>query len=172
MPAAGVPDSVAVPLPLLANDTPVGSAPVCDSVGRGEPVAVIVKVLLRPSANVVVAALVMAGTTLMVNTNDCCTGVERPLLAVNVIGNVPTVPDGAVPASVAVPLPLSVKVIPAGSAPVDVMPVTGGAPVVRTVKLAAAPEPKVAAAALVNRMPLAAGSAIIAPTLWKSVLNG
>ncbi len=55
-----------------------------------------------------------------------------------------------VPASVAVPSPLSVKVTPAGSAPVLVIVVAAGKPaVVVTVKLPALPLAKVAWSALV-----------------------
>ena len=57
-------------------------------------------------------------------------------------------PTVAVPAMVAVPLPLSVKVIPAGRAPVSVR-AGAGSPVVVTVKLKGAPTMEVAEAALV-----------------------
>ena len=54
-----------------------------------------------------------------------------------------------VPAKVAVPSPLSVKVKPAGNAPVSMMVLTVGEPEVVTVKLPAVPAAKVAAEALV-----------------------
>ena len=47
MPAAGVPASVAVPLPLLVNVTPVGSVPVRVNVAAGKPVVVMVNVPAR-----------------------------------------------------------------------------------------------------------------------------
>ncbi len=53
-----------------------------------------------------------------------------------------------VPARVAVPLPLSVKVTPLGSAP-DLVTVGGGTPLVVTVKLLALPTVKVALFGLV-----------------------
>ena len=70
------------------------------------------------------------------------------LAAVIWIGKLPPLPAAAVPAIVAVPLPLSVNVIPAGSAPVSVS-AGAGAPVVATVKLNGAPTIEDADAALV-----------------------
>src|SRR5437899_1881137 len=70
------------------------------------------------------------------------------LVAVIVTGKLPPVPDWAVPAIVAVPLPWSVKVIPAGRAP-DSVSAGVGAPVVVTVKLNGAPTIEVADEALV-----------------------
>ena len=61
MPAAGVPASVAVPLPLSTKVTPEGSAPVPVSVEFGNPVVVTVNVPAVPVVNVVLAALVIAG---------------------------------------------------------------------------------------------------------------
>jgi len=61
VPDAGVPLSVAVPFPLLTNVTPLGSAPVSDSVGDGVPVVVIVKLPAVPTVNVAVLALVIVG---------------------------------------------------------------------------------------------------------------
>ncbi len=54
-----------------------------------------------------------------------------------------------VPASVAVPLPLLVKVTPAGSAPVMVMVAATGVPLVVIEKVPAVPTMKVVALALV-----------------------
>ena len=60
--AAGVPLSVAVPLPLLVKVTPVGNAPVLVIVAAdGNPLVVTVNVLALPTVNVVEVALVMAG---------------------------------------------------------------------------------------------------------------
>jgi hypothetical protein len=78
-----------------------------------------------------------------------------------------------VPAKVAVPLPLSVKVTPAGSAP-DSDSAGVGTPVAVTVKLAAAPTGKLADAALVNagawptaimRLCVAVPAALVAETV-------
>ena len=49
MPAAGVPASVAVPLPLLVNVTPEGSVPVSTSAAVGKPVVVTVKAAGEPT---------------------------------------------------------------------------------------------------------------------------
>ncbi len=62
-------------------------------------------------------------------------------------------PAPGVPASVAVPLPLLVKVTPVGRAPVWVIVAAVGVPVVVTVKVPALPTVKVVALALVNAAP-------------------
>ncbi len=49
VPPAGVPLSVAVPLPLSTNVTPLGSAPVRVSVGVGTPLVVTVKLPALPT---------------------------------------------------------------------------------------------------------------------------
>src|SRR4051794_39818256 len=65
------------------------------------------------------------------------------------IGYVPPVPAFGVPARVAVPLPLSVSVTPAGSAPVSLRATLTGKPVVVTENVPAAPTVKVVLAPLV-----------------------
>ncbi len=65
-----------------------------------------------------------------------------------VIGKLPSVPDAAVPARVAVPLPLSLNVMPVGSAPDSVIAAVG-LPVVVTENDPAVPTVKVAAPPLV-----------------------
>ncbi len=58
------PVCVAVPLSTRVADvnvTPVGSVPVCVTVGAGNPVVVTVNVPGAPTVNVVALALVMAG---------------------------------------------------------------------------------------------------------------
>ena len=61
MPTAGVPDSVAVPVPLSTNESPEGNAPVRVIAGVGNPVVVTLKLLAVPTVNVVAFALVIAG---------------------------------------------------------------------------------------------------------------
>ena len=56
-----MPLSVAVPLPLLVNVTPLGRAPLSLTVGVGEPVVVTVKLPDWPTVKVVLVPLVMAG---------------------------------------------------------------------------------------------------------------
>ena len=85
MPAAGVPASVAVPLPLFVNVTPEGSPPVSTSAADGKPVVVTVKEPGAPCAIVVLFERVIAGAWLTVSVNDCCAGVV-PFDAVNVSG--------------------------------------------------------------------------------------
>jgi hypothetical protein len=117
--AAGVPDRVAVPAVVPAlNVIPAGSAPCSLIVGVGVPVAVTVKLPATPAVNVVDAALVITRLPLItVKVNDCV-AVEKPFFAVMVSGNVPTLADvKLVPAILAVPSLLSVKVTPGGSAP-------------------------------------------------------
>src|SRR5207237_5116012 len=73
----------------------------------------------------------------MVSVKLCVALLPMPLLAViRQLLYAPTVPAGAVPASVAVPLPLSVKVIAAGFAGVHapIVSVGGGKPVAVTLK--------------------------------------
>jgi hypothetical protein len=69
--AAGIPEIVAVPLPLSVKFTLAGRDPVLDNAGVGLPVVVTVNVPLVPAVNVTELALVMAGawtrTTLIVN---------------------------------------------------------------------------------------------------------
>ena len=83
---------------------------------------------------------------LTVKVKDWVAFDPTPLLAVMVIGNEPL--DALVPASVAVPSPLFVKVTPAGSEPVSVI-VAVGLPVEVTVKVPALPWVKVVLAPLV-----------------------
>ncbi len=70
-------------------------------------------------------------------------GAPKPLLALMVNPYGPAVPAAGVPASVAVPLRLSVKVTPLGSAPLSVSAAVG-LPAVVTVKVPALPTVKVA----------------------------
>ena len=72
------------------------------------------------------------------------------------------VPAAGIPASVAVPSPLSVNVASAGSVPVAVS-VTGGGPWVVTVKLPAVPTTNVVASTLVIVNPVRLGPATSAP---------
>ena len=48
-------------MPVVANVTPLGNAPVSLNVGTGDPVAVTVNVPAVPTVNVVLAPLVIAG---------------------------------------------------------------------------------------------------------------
>jgi hypothetical protein len=63
VPAAGVPDNVAVPFALSVKVNPAGRAPDTDNEGVGWPVAVTVKLPGRPTVNVAPAGLVIAGGT-------------------------------------------------------------------------------------------------------------
>ena len=149
--AAGVPLKVAVPLPLSTNVTPVGNAPASLSAGFGLPVVVTVNVPAMPTVKVVVAALVIVGATgvgLTVRVKDWVALGAMPLFAVIVKGYDPTVPTAGVPLNVAVPLPLSTNVTPAGNTPASFNAALG-LPVVVTVKVPAMPTANVAFAALV-----------------------
>src|ERR1019366_7555019 len=66
--AAGVPDSVAVPLLLAVNVMPEGRVPACVSVGVGGPAVVTVKLTAVPAVAAPVAALVMAKPLFTVRT--------------------------------------------------------------------------------------------------------
>ena len=102
------------------------------------------KVPAEPSRNVVWLAEVMAGAACTVRVKDWVASDPTPLEASMLSGNTP--PAVGVPARVAVPFPLSVKVTPAGSAPVSVR-AASGVPVEDTVKVPAVPLVKVLAAA-------------------------
>ena len=152
VPAAGVPESVAVPFPLSLNLTPRGSAPVSDKPGVGTPVDVTVKAQALPTVQVVWSALVIPGAWLTVRVKVWVAAGLTPFVAVIVNGYVPPVPAAGVPASVAVPSPLSVNVTPDGSAPVSDNAELG-TPVDVTVKVPAWPTVKVVPAGLVIRAP-------------------
>ena len=150
VPAAGVPASVAVPSPLSTNVTPVGSAPVSDKTQGGTPLVVTVKVPTKPTVKVAPTELVIVhviGWT--VRTKGWVAAGMAPFVAVIVNGYVPPEPVGGVPASVAVPPPLSVNVSHGGSVPVSVNEHVLGTPVVVTVKVPAWPTVKVVPARLV-----------------------
>src|SRR5262245_34939936 len=112
--------------------------------GAGNPVVVTVKVPKVPMAKVAAAGLVMAGAPVTVSVKLWTAGAPAPLDAVKTSGKTPPALPSGVPARVAVPLPLSVKLTPAGSAPPRAMDGLGN-PVVATVKEAASPGTKVAA---------------------------
>src|SRR5262249_20285172 len=104
-----------------------------------------------PSAKAAAGALVKMGLALPLATDSvklCTAGVPTPLAAVNVSGYEPALPAAGVPVSVAVPLPLSVNVTPAGNAPVSVI-TTGKVPVVVIVNELTAPTTKLVTFALV-----------------------
>jgi hypothetical protein len=148
-PLTGVPDRVAVPLALGVNVTPVGSAPVADSVAVGLPVAVTVKLNGLASFTVCVALDVIAGLLPTTMLKDCEI-VPVAFVAVNVIGNVlPAMAVVAVPEKVAVPSAFATKVMPVGSAP-DRVTVGAGEPDVVTVKENGTPVTAVAVVALVK----------------------
>jgi hypothetical protein len=159
VPVAGVPPSVAVPLPLFVNVTPLGSAPLSlidDTVGF--PVVAIVKLPAVPTVNVVLAPLVIAGAWLTVSVKLCVAAVPTPLLAVIVSGYVPPVPVAGVPPSVAVPFPLFVNVTPLGNVPVS-LSVGVGLPVAVTVNVPAVPTVNVVL------LPLVSAGAVPVPPL-------
>ena len=73
------------PVPLL-NVTPDGSGPDSDSVGVGDPEAVIVKEPKTPTVKVALFALVIAGGWLTVRVKLCVASVPMPLCAEIVTG--------------------------------------------------------------------------------------
>jgi hypothetical protein len=120
VPAAGVPEMVAVPLPLSAKLTPAGSAPVSASFAVDEPVVVTENDPSAPTVKAVEAALVMAGSWPMLRLRSWVV-LPATLTALRSTVLSPTSEVVGVPEMVAVPLPLSVKLKPAGSpvAPMD-----------------------------------------------------
>ena len=85
MPVAGVPEMVAVPLPLSLKVTGFGNDPESLRVGVGEPVVVTVKVPAVPTVKVVLLALVIASGGFTVRVKVWVAAVPTPLLAVIVI---------------------------------------------------------------------------------------
>ena len=147
MPAAGVPARVAVPSPLPVKVTPAGNAPCTDSAAAGKPLLVTVKLPAWPVANVVFAALVIAGACSTVSMK-VWTATETSLPATIVNRYTPALPAAGVPDSVAVPSPLSSNSTPAGRLPpTDSSGV--GIPLAMTVKLPGCPVLNVALAGLV-----------------------
>jgi hypothetical protein len=146
VPAAGVPDRVAVPSPLSTRFTPDGSEPVSDKVAVGLPVEVTVKDPAVPTVKVVAAAEVMVGAASTVRVKDWEAAGLMPLAAWMVKVYEPPVPAAGVPDRVAVPSPLLARVTPEGSEPVSDSEAVG-LPVEVTVKLPWLPTVKVVAAA-------------------------
>jgi hypothetical protein len=130
VPAAGVPLNFAVPFPLFTKVTPEGSAPDSVIVGEGVPAVVMLNVPAVPTLNAVFAALVIAGPALAVSVKVWVALGEMPLAAVILRLELPL--DEMVPASVAVPLWLSVNVTPLGVVP-DLVNVGTGKPVATNV---------------------------------------
>src|SRR6185503_1757480 len=114
----------------------------------GNPRCVVTEKLpAEPTENVVWSALVIDGSSVTVSVKLWVAFGGMPLLAVIVIGYDPPVPAAGVPARVAVPSPLSVKLTPDGRLPVSVIVVAVGAVV--TVNVPAEPTAKVVWSALV-----------------------
>ena len=89
VPAAGVPDRVAVPLPLSTKVTPEGRAPVLERLAVGFPLDPTVNVPALPAVKVVLEPEVMLGASgplLTVSVKDCAASGLIPLLAVIVKG--------------------------------------------------------------------------------------
>ena len=124
----------------------MGSVPLSEMLGVGEPVVVTVNVPAVPRTNVVLFALVIAGAWPTVNVKLCTAFDPTPFDAVNVIGNEP--PCVGVPESVPVPLWLSTKLTPVGSVPLSEILAVGKAVVV-TVNVPAIPVLNVVLFALV-----------------------
>jgi hypothetical protein len=129
------------PVPLVTAPTPLLTLPVPP---LNTPVRVVEPPTVIGEADAV--KLVIAGAATTLNVNGCVALGVWPLLAVIVIGELPTV--AVDPEIVAVPLPLSVKFTPAGSDPVLVNAGVG-LPVVVTVNVPLVPAVKVTLLALV-----------------------
>src|SRR5208283_2862413 len=143
------PESVAVPFPLSVNLTPDGSVPVSDNVHVGWPVDVTVTgVASWLTVKVAAPEPAIWHAWLIVRVKLWVPSGVPPLMAVIVNGYVPAVPAAGVPASVAVPSLLSVKVTPVGRLPVSDN-VHVGDPVDMTVTVPAWPTVKVLPAELV-----------------------
>src|SRR5215469_8244608 len=136
LPDAGVPDRVAVPLPLSLKVTPEGRAGLLAAaiVAVGAPVVVTVNVPALPTVNVVDAPLVIAGACCTVTVSVCC-AVPYALTAASAMVYVPGVVG--VPDNVAVPSPLLVNVMPGGT--FDPVRPAAGYPLVVTLNVPVVP---------------------------------
>src|SRR3954469_1798876 len=134
------------------------------TVGAGKPEAAAMKLTEAPAFTVWFDGLVVtAGAWLTVTVSVWVPFGLIPLDAVRLSEYAPPVPAAGVPARVAVPLPLSVKLRPVGRVPVLVMVGVGYAvDVVVTVKLPGVPTVKVVLDALVN----AAGWVTVMLSVW------
>ena len=131
------------------NVMPEGNVPACVNVGVGVPLVVTVKVNGWPAMAVAEPALVIASPLLIVRTK-LWVAVPTKFAAAMVSVYVPWLPAAGVPDRVAVPLPLSLKVTPGGSAGLESSVIAAvGKPVVVTEKLPAVATGKVADGALV-----------------------
>jgi hypothetical protein len=124
-----------VPLPLLVKLTPAGRVPLRVMVVEELAAVVMAKLSAVPAFAAAVAALVKAGTVPVLPAAFTVTvivwlAVPALLAAVTVTASVPAV-TAVLPDSVPVPLPLAVKVSPAGSVPA--VSVAVGWPVAATV---------------------------------------
>ena len=135
-------------LPLTTKLTPRGRPPSSVITGVGVPVAETVKEPAVPTLNAALLVLVIAGLWLTVIARLCDALGVVPLAAVKVLVKTPLAVG--VPATVPVPLWLSVNVTPAGNVPLRVI-VGIGKPLVVTVKDNGVPFGTVTLAALVNK---------------------
>jgi hypothetical protein len=127
------------------NVTPAGSVPVRLRLGTGEPVAVTLNVPTVDVVNVALLRLEMPSGGLTTR-EKVCVDVPAVLVEVSVRGNVPA--EVVVPANIAVPFRLSVKVIPDGNVPLTER-LGAGRPLVATVNEPADPPCKVTVPLLV-----------------------
>ena len=76
----GVPEIVPVPVPAPPDTkfTPIGNVPVCEIVGVGPPVDVILNVPAMPTVNVALLALLTTGGAIFTGVNDV--GADAALL--------------------------------------------------------------------------------------------
>jgi len=113
--APGVPESVAVPLPLSTKVTPEGRVPVSENIGVGYPLASIVNELVLPITNTVLVVLMIDGAWLTVSVKLCVAFGLMPFEAMIVIGYVPPVLAAGVPERT----PAELRVTPDGRLPVS-----------------------------------------------------
>ncbi len=118
-PADGVPEMVAVPSPLLVHVKSAGSPDSAMVAGTGKPLVVTLKLNGAPLVAEALLALVNASAWTTITSRVVVAAGAIPLLASIVSSVLP--PAVGRPDSRAVPLPLSTKISPAGSAPVSVI---------------------------------------------------
>lgn len=147
MPAAGVPDNVAVPSGFGTNVTPLGRVPLPATTALGVPEVVTVKLPGLPTANVAELALVMVGPALTTSVKFCVALGKLPFAAVKtMLGYVPAATDEV--DNNAAPNELVPSVTPTGSP--EALIVASGEPNVVTLNEKGEPASQVAVLLLVK----------------------
>ena len=152
---------MAVPAAPALKVTPDGRAPDSENVGVAVPVAATANVPAVPAVKVVNAAEVITNGAVVTAKVNSWVAVPALLAALSVMWKVPSLAVVRVPPKVAVPLPLSTKLTPAGNAP-DSDNAGVGVPVAITMNDAGCPTVNVVEVAELN----AGGAVTVNVNAW------